>query len=487
MLWRLKRLCSTPVALLGVIAVTFICFRVLHANVTTAALALMLAILFTGAYARRLDAILAAILAFLCLDYFFTPPIGSITMADPQDWIALTVFLTVSLVATNLSTRLRTQRDELVARQREMEKLYALSRSMLLGGGEDVRRKIVNKLVELFGFTEVALFEMATGRIHHSQAESSVLDETLRQVAVNRSVIQDTAGEMAALPISLGNQILGSVAFRGTCLPEGTLQALSNTVALGLAQSQAQAAAARADVIRKSEELKSTIIDALAHDLKTPLTVMQAAAGILIQSSLVSAEQREDLLRVIQDEAEGLGRMLGEAMHLARIDAKRLKLECQLCEVTELIEAAIGSLGEAAGVRQLQIELKPDLPPISADRELIQQALKQLIDNATKYSSQVSTVTILGTENNGIVSISVCDQGPGLTETEQCHVFDKFYRGRYERSAVQGTGMGLAIAKEIAEAHGGSITVESQLGHGSRFTIKLRSAVREPAGLKQPL
>ncbi len=344
----LQRLYSTVLALLGTIAVTFISFRVLHANATTAALALMLAILFIGTYARRFDTILAAILAALCLDYFFTPPIGSITMADPQDWIALTVFVTVSLVATNISTRLRNQRDALVARQKEMEKLYALSRSMLLGGGEDVQRQIVNKLVELFGFNEVVLFEIATGRIHRSQAESSVPDEKLRQVALNRSVIQDTAEGLAMLPISLGNQILGTLALRGTCLPEGALQALGNTVALGLAQSQAREAGARADAIRKSEELKSTIIDALAHDLKTPLTVMQAAAGILSQSSLVSTEQRQDLLKVIYEEAEGLDRMLGEAMHLARIDAKRLKLECKPCDVTELVDAAIASLGEAA-------------------------------------------------------------------------------------------------------------------------------------------
>lgn len=483
---RLQRLYSTLVALLGTIAVAFIGFRVLHANATTAALAFMLAILFIGTYARRFDTILAAIMAALCLDYFFTPPIGSITMADPQDWIALIVFLTVSLVATNISTRLRNQRDELVTRQKEMEKLYALSRSMLLAGGEDVRRQIVNKLIELFGFTEVALFEIATGRTHGSQAEGSVSDEKLRQVALSRSVIQETGG-MAILPISLGNQILGSLAFRGACLPEGTLQALGNTVALGLAQSQAQEAEARADVIRKSEELKSTIIDALAHDLKTPLTIMQAAAGLLMQSSLVSPEQRQDLLKVIQEEAEGLERMLGEAMHLARIDAKSLKLECKPCEVSELIDAAIASLGEATATHQLQVRLTPDLPLIFADRELILQALKQLIDNATKYSPRLSTVSILGTEVNGIVSISVCDKGPGLTEIEQTRVFDKFYRGRYERSNVQGTGMGLAIAKEIAEAHGGSIAVESQTGQGSRFTITLHSATHVVAPLEQHL
>ncbi len=482
----LKRLRSTLVALLGIIAVTFTCYRIIHVNATSAALALLLAILFTGTYAKLMDTILAAILATLCLDYFFIPPIGSITIGDPQNWTALIVFLTVSFLATNLSKRVRKQHAELTSRQQEVEKLYALSRAMLLGrGAEDVRRLMVNKCIELFGFSEVALFESATGRIHRSQTESSISDETLRHVAVSGSVNHNEASEATIIPVNLGNKNLGSLAFRGVALPEATFQSLGNTLALGLAQTQAQEAATRADAIRKSEELKSMMIDALAHDLKTPLTVMQAAAGTLVQSSPISAEQRRDLLEVIQQEAHGLERMLAEAIHLARIDAKRLKLECQPLKLNEIIQSALALLAEHVASHPIKIELAPDLPLAFADKELISQALKQLIDNAAKYSPQGSTITVSGTETHGILSISVRDQGPGLTEIEQGRVFDKFYRGRHDGSAVQGTGMGLAIAKEISEAHGGSITVESQLGQGSRFTMNLHAAVPEPLVLEQ--
>jgi two-component system, OmpR family, sensor histidine kinase KdpD len=484
----LQPLRSMLVALSGIVGVTFTCYRLIHVNVTTAALALLLAILFTGTYAKFFETIAAAILATLCLDYFFIPPIGSITLADPRDWAALIAFLTVSVLATNLSAGLRNQRDELVSRQREMEKLYALSRSMLLSrGAEDVRRLMVNKCIELFGFTEVVLFESATGRIHRSQNESSIPDEKLRQVARHGSINHPETGQQTTIiPVSLGNKTFGSLAFREIVLPETALQGLGNTVALGLAQAQAQEAGARAEAIRKGEELKSMMIDALAHDLKTPLTVMQAAAGTLVQASPLSADQRRDLLEVIQQEAKGLERILAEAIHLARIDAKRLKLECRAVEVRELIEAAVVSLAEGAS-RQIKIELAPNLPFAFADRELILQALKQLIDNAAKYSPQESAITISASEANGRLSISVRDQGPGLTEIEQGRVFDKFYRGRYDRSAVQGTGMGLAIAKEIAEAHAGSIAVESQIGQGSRFTMILYAATRESAELAQEL
>src|SRR5438105_6199714 len=188
----LRRLRSALVALLGVIAVTFTCYRIIHVNATSAALALLLAVLFTGTYAKLFETLVAAIVATFCLDYFFIAPVGSISVADPQGWTALIVFLTVSVLATNLSTRVRNQHHELMSRQREVEKLYALSRAMLLGrGAEDLRRLVVNKCIELFGFPEVTLFESATGRIHRSQTESSISDEKLRQVALSGSVNHD--------------------------------------------------------------------------------------------------------------------------------------------------------------------------------------------------------------------------------------------------------------------------------------------------------
>jgi signal transduction histidine kinase len=121
-----------------------------------------------------------------------------------------------------------------------------------------------------------------------------------------------------------------------------------------------------------------------------------------------------------------------------------------------------------------------------ADPELLTQALKQLVDNSIKYSPSGSAITISAGQAEDYVWISVRDQGPGLTELEQSHVFDKFYRGRHDGSAIQGTGMGLAIAKEIAEAHGGSVSVESQMGNGTRFTISLPSASVGAAIMEQP-
>jgi len=477
------RVRSTLIALLGIIAVALICFYVIHSNATIAAIALLLGILLSGAYQKLPEAVVASIAATLCLDYFFVPPIGSVTIGDPQGWIVLLVFLTVSLVATNLSTRLRRQRDELIVRQVESEKLHAFSRSMLLSSGaEDVRRLVINKCMELFGFSEAALFETGTGEFHRSHAESSIPEAKLRKVALYGSIdsskgnADSIEAQLTVVPVTLGNKNFGSLGFRGAALPEATLQAIGNTVAVGLAQAQALEAGSRAEAVRRSEELKSVMIDALAHDLKTPLTAIGAAADTLRQADGLPSRERSELLVVIQEEAKGLRRMVDEAIHLARIDAKKLKLECQPMEVSELVREALRLAGERAASHEMHVEIPPDLPLVFADRELLAQALKQLLDNAIKYSRSQSAVTISAMEANGIVSISVRDQGQGLTELEQGRVFDKFYRGRYDRSAVQGTGMGLSIAKELVEAHGGHIGVESHAGQGSKFTIGLHSA-----------
>jgi two-component system sensor histidine kinase KdpD len=473
----LQRLRSTLAASLGVLAAAALCVRILHADSTVAAIVLFLAVLLVSGYSRVLEAVAAAVIATLCLDYYFIPPVGSITIGDVQGWFALLVFLAVSLIATNLSERLRRQRDQLILQQTESEKLHALSRAMLLASsGEDGRRLLINKCMELFGFTEAVLFESATSQFYRSQVHTGIPDEKLQRAALHRLFEESPNSDLTVIPVELGNKSFGSLAFRGASLARPMLQAIGNTIAVGLAQAQAREAASRAEAVRRSEELKSVLIDALAHDLKTPLTAIEAAADILLSPSGASAGQRYDLLQVVREETQRLKRLVAEAIHLSRIDAKKLKLEYETVGVQELIDAALASLGDRLSTHRISIELPPDLPPMFADRELILQSLKQLLDNAIKYSPPRSIVTISAGETNGFVSISVRDQGHGLTELEQTRVFDKFYRGRYDGSAVQGTGMGLAIAREISEAHGGSIGVESEIGKGSRFTITLRSA-----------
>jgi two-component system, OmpR family, sensor histidine kinase KdpD len=478
MLRVLPRLRSTALSLLAVAVTTVLISRVVPVNATTAGLLYLLEILLIATVATLVESVMASLAAALCFNVFFLPPIGRLTIADPQNWVALMAFLVTALVASKLSAGLRARQAEMLEAQRNIERLYALSRSMLLASDtREVRRVIINKLIELFGFSQVALYEPATGAFQRSGPDSLITDEMLRQTAVRGAVEYFESQRLSLVPITLGGAHLGGLGFVGARLTDANLQALANTIALALAQSQAREAQTRADAVRKSEELKSVLIDALAHDLKTPLTAIDTAADLLVRPQFLSEDQRRDLLTVIREEVGGLKRIMEEAIHLARLDAKRLRLDYRSLSVQQMAQQAIDSLGALAGSHHLVLDIPAGLPRVHVDPELLAQALKQLIDNAVKYSSAGSEIRVSAEETGGLVSISVADHGPGLTPLEQARVFDKFYRGEHGRTGVQGTGMGLAIAREIVEAHGGNVRVESNPGLGSRFTISLSAEI----------
>ena len=380
-----KALVGPMAAGAGSLAIALLCFALLHSNSTIAALFLLFGVMLAGAYASRAEAIAAAVTATLCLDYFFIPPVGQISIGDPQGWLVLSVFLAVSLVATNLSARLRRQRDEMAGRQSEAERLHALNRAILLSdsGTQVVQRILVNKCMELFGFEEAALFESATGAVYRSNQDGAISETELRKVAHYGSI--ETNGRITGIPIALGNKIYGSFAFVGDGLAAGLVQALGNVMAVSLAQAQTQHAANRAEAVRRSEELKSVMIDALAHELKTPLTAIEAAADML-QSGRVSAEQRDDLIEIVQQEAQRLVLLMGEAIHLARIEAKRFKLERETAPADRLIQTAIAALGPRAASHPIRVAMEGSTASVWGDPELVAELMKQLLDNALKYS-----------------------------------------------------------------------------------------------------
>jgi two-component system sensor histidine kinase KdpD len=335
--------------------------------------------------------------------------------------------------------------------------------------------------MELFGMDEAVLFESASGEYWRSSSRGTISLDDLRRVSIYAAA-ESLPNGSHIMPVTLGNKTFGSLGYCGQKLSQSASNALSNTLATALAQAQAHEASTQAEAVRRSEELKSVMIDALAHDLKTPLTAIEMAAETLVQAPLISPDQRAGLVGEIQQAASSLRQLVHGAIHLARIDAKRLRLEARSTSVAAAVQAAVESVGDRAASHEFNIDIQPDIPPILADSELLIQALKQLIDNALKYSPSRSVITLAAGHAEETVWISVRDQGPGLTELEQSRVFEKFYRGRYDGSAVQGTGMGLAIAKEIAEAHGGAVSVESQVGKGTRFTITLMAAsLEQPA------
>lgn len=483
--WSRRRLQGTVlrVALaLGLVALTtWVCFHLIAVNATTAGFAYLVVILPIATAWGLVESTVASIAAMLCFNYFFLPPVGTFTIADPQNWVALFAFLATSITASQLSARARRRTAEAVDRQREMERLYALSRAILLtDSSEAVAKQIARQIAHAFESPAVVLYDRGTDEIHRAGPEDLPdVEDKLRDTALEGTQFQDPARRIIVAPIRLGGEPIGSIAMRAVSLSDAALQALSNLVAIGLEKARSQEAANRAEAARQSQELKSTLLDAIAHEFKTPLTSVKAAATSLLSRPLAPPEEQRELLTIVDEEADRLARLVTEAIQTARVEAGKLQLNRELHSAGSLVAAALRQSKPLTEGRTVEVEIAPELPLLFVDADLIQLALRQLIDNALKYSAPSAPVTVAALPSRLGVSIQVADQGPGIPLEERSQVFEKFYRSAPNRQQAPGTGMGLAIAREVARAHGGDVSVESSDGRGAVFSVSLPAAPKE--------
>lgn len=226
------------------------------------------------------------------------------------------------------------------------------------------------------------------------------------------------------------------------------------------------------EAIRGGKYLRTALFDSMTHELRTPLTSIKAAVTALLTNSEMQPSQRNELLIVIDEEADRLNRLVGEAMETAQLDAS-VKLDVKPHAIEEIIDAARKDFGTLLGHRSVPVEVRSGVPAVRADLNRVKKALVQLLENANKYSPPDEPITITAEVNGNFVMVNVADRGGGIDDSEQGLIFEKFYRGKDHRFVVQGTGMGLPIAKAIIEAHGGSLSVTSQRGRGCVFSFTL--------------
>lgn len=476
-LWLPIRI-SLALALVGTI--TFVFFRLIHVNTTTVGFFYLVAILIVATAWGFWEAAVASVAAMLCFNFYFFPPIGTFTVADPQNWVALFTFLATSLTASQLSARLKRQTKEALDRQREIERLYALSEAILLTEPtQSAAKQIAHQIAHTFDCPAVALYDRNTDEIYLAGPEVFPnIEAKLRESAMRSSVRQETENILVS-PIRLGGEPSGSLAIKHAYLSDPALQSLLNLVAVGLEKARAQEAVNRAEVARQSEELKSTLLDAIAHEFKTPLTSVKAVTTDLLSNpDEPLSQQQRGLLTIADEGADRLARLVTEAIQLARIEGGKFRLNREVHFPSSLLSAAIRQTKALTAGRDLEVRAADDLPLVLVDAELIQMVITHLIDNAVKYSPPGSPILIGARAGETGVVIYVTDQGPGITEHDQSRIFDKFYRGSRGQH-LKGTGMGLAIAREIIRAHGKEISVRSNPGEGSEFYFSLPIA---PAG-----
>jgi two-component system, OmpR family, sensor histidine kinase KdpD len=501
-------------ALAGIV---FLYKHVLHTNNTTVALTLLLLVLILAGNWGLRYAVGASIAATVLFNYFFLPPIGTFTIADTQNWVALFAFLGTAIYASHLAARIREESEEANTRRRESEMLYQLGRQLLQP--ENVTQLfnfIPSGVANAFNSPAVTLYIAEGDRIYLSdskrisspriawtpdaepQPERSRQDilHDLRE-AMQQTVLRSPAdGFPTTIPLHIGVRPSGVLLLEGTCLSRESMEALSGLVAMSMQRAEALEDSARSEAAKETERLRTALLDSVTHELRTPLTSIKASISALLSQQSLDADSRHDLLTVIDEESDTLNHLIEQAVEMAQLDAQKVQLEIHPQPVAPLLHNAVDACRATCPTRDFRIAIPANLPLVLADAAWIAKVLANLLGNAVKYSpvdkpiflsaeagSANTTAVNAGSTGNpaDMIAISIADRGAGIDPLEQGMIFDKFYRGQSyrdpaQRNRVSGTGMGLAICRAIVTAHGGTIGVTSQLGHGSVFTFTLPSA-----------
>ena len=440
--------------------------RVIPDNPTTVGFGYLLLVLIVASTWGFIEAALVSIAATLAFNFFFLPPIGTFTIADPQNWVAFFSFLLTSLIASRLSARAKQRALDAVRRQEDIERLYTFSRAILLIEGEQpFAKQLVRKLADTFELGAAVLYDRHTGEIHRAgPTDFEGLDDQLKDAAVNGTVYSDPERRRIITAVRLGSHPIASLALQGPVMPDSVLQGIANLVAIGLERARSQDLAHQVEAARRSEQLRATLIDAMAHELKTPLTSIMAATTSLLANTGQNPESAAELLKIANAEAERLKELIDDSVEMARLDTSQISIDPEMVDAEELVRDALASLHTKFDDRPLAILSEEGVPGFAVDRRLLTLAVKQVLDNAVKYSPAGAPIAIHVYQANGSVAMEFSNSGEAIPAEEQQRVFERFYRSPAVKDQIPGSGLGLSIAYNVVKAHHGDLTVTSVPG-----------------------
>jgi two-component system sensor histidine kinase KdpD len=459
--------------------IVFVYAKVLHVNPTTAAVSFLVAILAVAAAWGLRYSIPMSIAAALCFNFFFLPPIGTFTIADTQNWVALFAFFFSSILASNLSERARRQTEEAHRRRQDVERLYDFTQQLLVAENVlELLKTVPGHIAESFGATHAAVYIPSKDRSYRSDPERQEIPlADLRDAAARGEILMDQARRLAVAPLRIGARTVGSFGIAGELPSRVTLEAIGSLIAIAVERARAVENLTHTEASQESERLRSALLDSITHEFRTPLTAIKASVTTMRSGTRLSNDDQQDLLAVIDEESDRLNRLVGEAVEMAQLDAKEVKLDLRPYQIREVIDSAIAESKHMLNHHPVEVRLPEHMPAALMDAAWIKKVLQHLLENAAKYSPTGSAIYVSSEVRNDRLITSVADRGAGIDDLERSMIFDKFYRGQSQRYRVQGTGMGLSIVKAIMEAHGGRIEVTSQLGQGSVFSFGLPLAL----------
>ena len=461
----------------AVAAVTLVAFR-LHLNLSASGSLYFLIVVMVSVVWGFREASVTSLIAVSCLNYFFIPPILAWSIADPQNWVALAAFEVAALSVSRLSTRMQHQAKGEARQRTQAEKLYELSRRILfLDRGQTTGPQIVPLIREIFGAESVALFDATLARADSTGSGADELEQLARNAYLrDTTLVGDDACTWAHV-LRLGAKPAGGIALRGPHLGRLTIVPVASLAAIALERARSFEKENRAEAARRTEQLRMAVLDGLAHAFKTPLTAILTASSGLLEGGDLSEGDRE-LAALIDEQAEHLNSLATELLQMARIDAREVSLHRERVSVLGLIEDILAVHRERLHGRRVEVSESASGLEIDGDRGILATALGQIVDNAARYSTPGSAITITAEENGGEVIVAMHNEGPPIRPSDRERIFERFYRAEEWRQRAPGTGLGLSIVKKAAEAHGGRTWVVSEERAGTTFFFALPSGTR---------
>lgn len=493
----------------------FIALIRVSADVGNISMVYLLAVIGTALVSGRGPAIVALVFAFLSYNFFFVPPQHEFRVGNEHEWIALALLLITGVVTGHLAVALRDRAVQAERREKEAVVMYDVVSLMtepdlqraLTSVSERLRTELgLAAVVMVFGKDAPARVQADVGdaeaiKLAHQEAADMILAFGQRPTSQERGKPGRWIRVVAPRGTRVGSRRVRSVAVEldekrvGTIImvrkpatPEFNasddrlVSALARQISVALERLNLQREATEAEILRRTDELRTALLNAVSHDLRTPLSSIIASAGSLRQRDLAwSEDDRVDFATAIETEAERLNRLVGNLLDLSRIEAGSLRPEKGWYDIGSLIREVAGRLRLVAASHHLTTDLPDDIPPLHFDYVEVDQVVTNLIENAVKYTPAGSNIRVSVRRVDDVVQVEVADNGPGIPQDAFLHLFDAFYRASRE-PRVRGSGLGLAVAKGLIEAHGGSISADNQPDGGARFvfTLPVESDVPEP-------
>lgn len=419
-----------------------------------AAMMLLLEVLAIATLGNWILALLSSTVASLVFSFYFIEEATSFRLTTIEGAVTFGVMALTALTGSRLAVRAQQRAQEAILRREEMERLNQLGRVLLAATSlAEASDDAVRKVVELFDLKGAVL--RVTGAPHAFQFGVTV------------------AGQVSIIPLDsdYGADVLE---LHGTQPSEEVRKTIASMIRLVLERARGAEERAQMEAIRRGEELRTTVLNALAHNFRTPLTSIKAAASMLRLCGRIPSIHERELVVVIEEEADRLNQLIGESLDLAKLEARSANPMTEECLIPEIVRRVASRMSRYFGRREFIIDIPEDIPPIMGDNFLFEQMLGHVVDNAWKYSQPGAPIRISGMVSGASVILTVWNGGSEIPEDERERIFDRFYRGIRDRNRVEGTGLGLAIARTIAEAYKGKIWLDVEpMGPAFRFELPL--------------